>query len=350
MLNGNFTLLNDIKISFTDSGAPPNADDYPTLIILHGGGFGAASFQPIQSLAPEANLRIVALTRRGYTGSTPYTDSEMQGFQEGTREALEGLAVVLVAFMKAFVEKEKIPSSGGIAIMGWSIGNLTTMSLFSNPDGLDPDTKSFLEVHLKHIILYDPPYQALGLDLHPSFHTSRVYSPWTDTSMPTLDDKISKFFYWASSSFEHNPIATLSTTSPDGYDFRQRANPGKCLVDSWSEEDKKKYWEASGVPSDVITFGPEFAALLRQCTSKALFSDSRFLPNLRFTYLYTTRGPWMTVYAYLEVKRLYEEYLRGENASLDMEFVGIEDVGHCAHQESSQRFVEVLRKALARQV
>jgi hypothetical protein len=120
----------------TDSSSPP------------------AGFEPIQSLAPEANLRIVALTRRGYIGSSPYTESELQGFQEGTREALEGLMAVLVAFMRTFVEKEKIPRRGGISIMGWSIGNLTTMSLFSDPGVIDGETRSFLEAYLKDIILY----------------------------------------------------------------------------------------------------------------------------------------------------------------------------------------------------
>ena len=62
------------------------------------------------------------------------------------------MMAVLATFMRTFVEK-KIPRSGGIAIIGWSIGNLTTM-LFSDPDVIERETKTFLEAYLKVIILY----------------------------------------------------------------------------------------------------------------------------------------------------------------------------------------------------
>ncbi|EEB92957.1 hypothetical protein MPER_08457, partial [Moniliophthora perniciosa FA553] len=110
-----YTLFDDNKIRFIDSGAPNTSQKYTTLIILHGTGFTAGGFEGIVSLASSNNLRAVAMNRLGYPGSTPYNQSDLANLQSGKKESLDRIAFVLAAFIKTFIEKENISktSEGG---------------------------------------------------------------------------------------------------------------------------------------------------------------------------------------------------------------------------------------------
>ncbi|KAK7041858.1 hypothetical protein VNI00_008815 [Paramarasmius palmivorus] len=90
MLNGSYSLRDHIRIAFTDSGAPPNLDNYTMLIILHGGRYAAELFP----------LHVANTSDPVPTPNSSYKDFMM---------------AVLATFTRTFVEKEKIPRSGGMA-------------------------------------------------------------------------------------------------------------------------------------------------------------------------------------------------------------------------------------------
>ncbi|KAK7025984.1 hypothetical protein VNI00_015814 [Paramarasmius palmivorus] len=345
LTEGTYTLFDNIKIFFTDSGAPPSSDDYTTVIVLHGSAFVGAGFEALQSLAPTNNIRMVAMNRRGYRGSTPYTDAEIEGFKKGTKGSLNRVGLVIISFLKTFIEREKIPraaSGGGVVVMGWSTGVTFTLSLFSDLDSLDSETRSLLEEYLKHLILYDPPYTSFGYQPPPVF-MSQAYQPWTDTQA-NLEERFNTFFYWISSSFNHDYKA-ISTTSLDGYDLRKRTD--ECVVDSWSPEEVTKYYEPNGLYSElIIRSNPATALQVRENADKALFSR-KLLPKLRITYLNAPRSPWLTVWPYLETKRLYEECLASNVDVRPVEFIVMDGVNHCVHQDQPELFMSFIMKSLS---
>ncbi|KAK7016986.1 hypothetical protein VNI00_018784 [Paramarasmius palmivorus] len=341
-----YTLFDDIKITFTDSGAPSHSNDgYVTLIILHGAGFVSAGFERLQTLAPANKIRIVTLNRRGYQGSTPYTEEEMNGFRAGTKESLGKMMLVLVGFLKTFVEKERIEKisnrdgerRGGIALMGWSIGVLTALSLFDLDQDEDNETYLFLEEYLRDFIVYDPPYLSFGYPLQPAFTSPPAYLPWKDQNLVTPQSVANKFLYWATSSYMHDH-STISPVSLDGYDFRDRTD--ECFVDSWNAEEIDKYFESgsNGLAADIAMFYT-LSSHLRECTEKALFrvhsnytsNSSVFLPNLKFSYLYAPHGPWITVWAFLETKRLCAEAIGADVARNRISFVEMKGANHCRY-------------------
>ncbi|KAJ8092409.1 hypothetical protein PM082_023864 [Marasmius tenuissimus] len=68
---------------FTDTGAPLNSTEYATMVIVHGLGFPGAGFEPLQSQALSSHLRVIALNRRDYPGSTPFSVAELEPLHGG---------------------------------------------------------------------------------------------------------------------------------------------------------------------------------------------------------------------------------------------------------------------------
>ncbi|ESK89692.1 hypothetical protein Moror_16909 [Moniliophthora roreri MCA 2997] len=340
-----YTLFEDIRISFTDSGAPPNANKYTTLIVVHGTGFLGAGFAAMQALAPANNLRVVAMDRRGYRGSTPFTEPEMEDFRNGKRDSVDRLMRVFVAFLVSFIEKEKIPKlqeGGGVGVMGWSSGVITALSIFSDPDTMGPETYSMLEEYLKDVILYDPPYLALGYPLHPDFQSPAAYVPWNDPKATPPEEKYGRFAYWVSCYYEHDHTI-ISTQGLDGYDLRSRTN--RCLAETWSEEQAKMFIDANAIPVEFdVRSHPSMQLHIRRNTERALF-DKKLFPRVKLTYLYAPESPWTTVWAYLETKRLYME--RNADDVRSLEFVEMKGANHFIHQISPEDFMAYVVKPLS---
>ncbi|TFY61623.1 hypothetical protein EVJ58_g4397 [Rhodofomes roseus] len=174
-------IANDIEFHYTDSGVPPLQDvPYITLIAVHGMGYnnGASHtlncfltmpssmvgiFKRVQELAQDANLRIVAVNRRQYAGSTPVPDAEsavlVSGSDEQKAEFLAARGLELAQFAVTFIRKEGTPpistdsKGGGVALLGWSSGNTATLAMIANVDRLPSDMQSCLAVHLRALIM-----------------------------------------------------------------------------------------------------------------------------------------------------------------------------------------------------
>lgn len=172
-------LPDGIDIFYTDSGAPSDSTDYTTLVILHGSAFTGrkhhtsvfsgtpvlsvhcilieASFKKLHGYAHALNLRTVVWNRRDYPGSTKYTDAELDDLKNGRQEFIDRLAVQLGQFLEQFIEEEHIPKisanrkSGGLAIMGWSMGIASVIPLFSSKELVH---HSLLEPYVKDLIIY----------------------------------------------------------------------------------------------------------------------------------------------------------------------------------------------------
>lgn len=123
-----------------------------------------ATFRPTLRLATEHNLRIVAVNRRHYPHSSPYTDEELDRVKNGDLEAHEdfakGRAREYATFMKEFIVQNNTPraaennDSGGIVLMSWSGGNYYGLQILAFADAIDAETRVAIEPFFRKLIIY----------------------------------------------------------------------------------------------------------------------------------------------------------------------------------------------------
>lgn len=164
----------DIKFTLTDSGPPPNTENYTTLLIVHGHTYHAGMssvlldfselkadldlFKKLGPLAKASAVRVICVNRREYNGSTPHTPEELRVYKAGGDEertmllSEEGRNLALC--MDAVIQKCAIPAAGHVALVGWSLGNTFTMAVMASIASLPYDSKYRLKESIKSFILW----------------------------------------------------------------------------------------------------------------------------------------------------------------------------------------------------
>ncbi|KZT64253.1 hypothetical protein DAEQUDRAFT_718308 [Daedalea quercina L-15889] len=162
------------ELTYTDSGLPSSTSDAPyvTVFAVHGIIFNNLVFKRLQALAPAANLRIVAINRRGFGGSTPMSEHLANllasGSDEEKRQASDILCNEVLYFVDAFIQKEGIPpissdrQGGGFALLGWSAGCGYVTRAVSNIHSYPSEMQARLAQYIRALIIEDPPSAALG--------------------------------------------------------------------------------------------------------------------------------------------------------------------------------------------
>ncbi|KAM5538629.1 hypothetical protein V8D89_007658 [Ganoderma adspersum] len=174
---------------YEDSGIPGTSTDYVTVVLIHGTCFHSEGH----------NLRLVLLNLRGYPGSTPYSEEELKCFEGSADEqksAVRARGLEIAAFLRWFVETEKIPEchvggGGGLSLLSWSGGNCQTLSMLANADTLPEGTQKVLDGYFRTLIMYgmgtaffDPKLSPEDQAHHFALAVSSYYPPFT------LPDKI----------------------------------------------------------------------------------------------------------------------------------------------------------------
>lgn len=112
--------------------------------------------------AAENNVRLVALNRRDYPETTPYSSEELAALSSNdiaVREnALRETGLQFGAFLAWFISTHGTPPvtespsgdrEGGIAFVAWSLGHTSAAPLIACPDLLPENQRSLLETHLR---------------------------------------------------------------------------------------------------------------------------------------------------------------------------------------------------------
>ena len=193
--------INDAPTEFfyRDSGVPMVQDrPYTTIVAVHGLGWNSREgpkyalvyshyvlgchipdiFSRLLPLATASHVRLVILNRRGYYGSTPYSKEEIAGIAAAERDEahagttrldckhyltfMQQRGAEIARFLSWFIDKEKIPprsndesgANGGISLLGWALGNTTTLSLLALANTLDPGLMKKLEKHLRKVVIF----------------------------------------------------------------------------------------------------------------------------------------------------------------------------------------------------
>lgn len=127
-----------------------------------------ASFLSMFPFASSYNLRLIALNLRDYPGSTPYSPSELDALCSPGRDvdqqkaAIRTLGLEISAFLKHIFTTAGLPEIsesdgrklGGVVLMSWSLGNIWTLSMLTNAEHLDHETKVILPSYLRTLVMY----------------------------------------------------------------------------------------------------------------------------------------------------------------------------------------------------
>ena len=100
------------------------------------------TFSRLLPLAKNRKLRVIAPNRRDYSGSTLFTEKELDQLKSTDKHAnlmfFRNRGLELAKFIAWAVKNlglpRKVPEAGGhggISVMGWSLGNATTMAFLS---------------------------------------------------------------------------------------------------------------------------------------------------------------------------------------------------------------------------
>ncbi|KAL0062747.1 hypothetical protein AAF712_010369 [Marasmius tenuissimus] len=346
-----YRLVGDIDIFFTDSGAPPNSTDYTTLLVLHGSAFNGRQYHFLFSMASKGftttlthlNLRTILWNRRDYPGSTRYTDAELEDLTEGRKVFMDKIGQQIADFIVQFIEKENIPQAspdfkaGGVAVMGWSMGTASVMTLFSDPTIISPEVYGVLEKYVRDLILDDPPYLSFGYEVPKDVKT---YDPWTDPDCKTPEELYQNFGFWVSSFYDHkNPhIGNL-------VDLDMRKRGDEYTVTKWTEEEFNKYYTAdAAVRSELKMYVEPMQTVLRDMAQKVFYDEKlikSYFPKVKITLIVGTRTNWHCIWGPMENKRRYDAHIaQAGKTARPVELYPIEGGNHFAHWEAPKTLLE----------
>ncbi|KAF9801423.1 hypothetical protein IEO21_10112 [Rhodonia placenta] len=189
-------------LNYIDSGVPHNpvsSTSYVTIFIVHGSVYTAPVFQKVMALAANYGLRIVGINRRDYPGSTPFSHSELAvlsgGSDDERADFVRARGLEIATFVDRFIENQGVPpisedgKSGGIALLGWSLGSAFVLSTISCCDTWPTELQSRLKTHLRALILQ-----------------SKAWSPQIDTTIQE-SDRDPLFTQWITSYFHHGDLS-----------------------------------------------------------------------------------------------------------------------------------------------
>ncbi|KAF8215076.1 hypothetical protein K438DRAFT_1955069 [Mycena galopus ATCC 62051] len=309
-----------IEFFFTDSGAPGNALDYTTLILVHGhtyhgGKFSVSAtlfiftkslalFRKLLPLAAARSLRIVCINRREYPGSTPHIAEELRVYTSGTDQERATLmneaGINLALAVDGIIQQCSLQSAGGVALCGWSLGNSFIMAAMASVFCLPSETTKRLQSVIQTFILWDPPSQALGMPSPP-----KGYIPLYDQDLAPAARGLA-FGKWVTSYFTHGD---LSTRDPDQLNYRDTDPSRKPTFDDTPIEELLSIVDMSvGDKCDTILVEPPFAAVLSALTEKALFDPEirAAWRGTKVSYMYATATSWNGYLALWDIERRVE--------------------------------------------
>ncbi|KIK27223.1 hypothetical protein PISMIDRAFT_22191 [Pisolithus microcarpus 441] len=266
-LAGTVKIAGDVEFFYEESGLNGlDPTNYTTVVFIHGMGFSG-----------------VSLYRRGYGLSTPWSEKELDLLQSSDKEdhkaylRLAGLQIV--RFLLTFAASQSIPryskeqKTGGVILLGWSIGGAYSNAALANLDALATEEFRDLESYLHTVIYYDMSLVATGLQ-SPRPYQSFLFAP-------TVEERWEIFKQWISSFFAHPNVYSHDSSDLELVHPRQD-KPGSLhgLTDEEVAEMTAPQMYATHDAATLVIKVEVFADLVR----RALFDKqyaSQYLPDLK---------------------------------------------------------------------
>ncbi|VDB85343.1 unnamed protein product [Peniophora sp. CBMAI 1063] len=348
------TLSDAVQFFYEDSGAGKGS--YLTIVCVHGSAFTAGIFGQMMAFAAENNVRLVALNRRDYPQTTPYSGEELTALNNddnGIREdALRATGLQYGAFLAWFISTHNLPPrtetptgncEGGIALVAWSLGHTSACPLIACPDLLPGDQRDLLDTHLRVYCTLDAPGTSFGLSPPTTYH------PLTEEDVPQ-PERLSRFEQWVSAYYTHNSEAlkthdpTLLDVSPMPYPTPEdNADRSPTLFAMDPQAKASMAWPIPLATSELYLFTMP-REVVYEHTRRAILDEvtAEVLPRCRFVLIWSGRGNWASVAGAWGVEKLRNEYDKQGKAARPFEIVELPWANHFPHWDDPERTVKFL--------
>ncbi|KAK0224192.1 hypothetical protein IW262DRAFT_879465 [Armillaria fumosa] len=218
IINGSLVVnsTTGVHLAYLDTGPPSHTSSYTTIFAVHGMVYTNLIFQKVMSVASSNGVRFVAIQRRPFPGSTPFTDEELNvtltggsGDEERNFE-IEMRGHEIASFVDIFIQNHNLPrvssdgNNGGVSLLGWSVGGGYVVAAIASIGTLPVDVQTRLGAYVRSMIVYEAAPIVLGLPT-----PSQNWAPLVDTTMPE-DLRLPAFGQWCTGYFDHGNI-TLSS-------------------------------------------------------------------------------------------------------------------------------------------
>ncbi|CAK5282969.1 unnamed protein product [Mycena citricolor] len=330
------TLESGVSFSYTDSAVPEsNKTDYVTLLLIHGGMFHNGNLAAIGS---SNHVRVIALNRREYPGSSPYSPQELDLLTRGSEaqksQLLAEMGRDLALFIAGVAASLSLP--GSIAVVGWSVGSLMVLSIAASMDMLPEDARQTLTTSVRSMILFrhaEGPSVAYGMP-----DPEGIDIPPMMDLMAADADQESSITRWLLSFFAHGD---LSKHDPRNLQYnvtdsiRLPTIPMDGITDFTAST---KY--------DGILISPRFHSVTAKLLDKSLFDShvrGELWKDTEFFVVTGSADSWTTIYASWKL----EERMRMEaKPECKITFKMIEGANHFFMIEDPQGAVDCFKACI----
>ncbi|KAM6504024.1 Alpha/Beta hydrolase fold [Amanita muscaria] len=329
--------LSGIEFAYTDSGVP-SQPQYATIIAVHGMIFCAPVFKRAQEVAFKRGVRFIAINRRNYPGSTPFTPEEFhtleQGSSEEKAEFWRDRGHEIAVFIDAFIKENNIPpipndgQSGGIILLGWSLGCGEANTTVAHVDTLPPLLCSRLAAYIRALILYDASPRVLGLPV-----TVNEWGPFHGERIPP-ELRAQASLQWTTAYFEHGD---LSARDPNALSFTLPSTGRPVTIHNMSQSDQEEIIQLQELANDS-TFIRHLTDQRRDAYRKAFYDSSirQLLPNMKVSYIVGEQSHSVMISGLWDVQKEADE---NKNVSIDFRLVP--GFNHFAHWDEPERAVDL---------
>ncbi|TCD64854.1 hypothetical protein EIP91_003558 [Steccherinum ochraceum] len=193
-------------LAIYDSGAPEGAENYTTLVVMHGLVFTIASFAPLLQYVRKYNVRLILVNRRGYPGTMPFNEEDMAQLKvaydgpspesaNAVRAHLQARVKEIYELLASLILKEDIKENS-IILSAWSLGTMFINSFLAYGPNVAVGNVNVV-AYIKRVTVYDAPFICMG---YPPY--AGGYSPIRDPEL-SAEEGIKRFPFWVSGYYKH---------------------------------------------------------------------------------------------------------------------------------------------------
>jgi len=328
---------------FYDSGKLDSAN-YTTVVFLHGSAFNAKNFDRVHTHAAANNMRVIALQRRNYPGSSPYTEAEIVEMKNGSKSILDGFAISMAYFINYLAHNLSIPKvsqdrkSGGVALVSWSMAALVAMPLFSDLEVIPSELHPVLEDYVKDLVFYEPSELSLGFNVP----ENSLYQPFSDPKYETMAEKFMNFVFWVDHYFK---FPANWNGDINALDSEKRENCG--TFDGWPIGDVMNIIDINAANYDMPFCFEPMQIKIREMTRRVFFDKSlvsRILPQVSCLYISCRSSIYFCHWGAYKFRQMYDEHVAKGERVRPVHFVYL-DANHFAHIDHPDELLKAIKGA-----
>ena len=125
-----------------------------------------AIFHPLLPYASKYRVRLVFVNMRGFPGSSEFSQEELNALGStdpdvqtaATHAVGQNIALCLQHLIRTLalppITESEGKRTGGVALLGWSLGNFPTLAMLASGHQLSDETRDILGRYLRTVVMY----------------------------------------------------------------------------------------------------------------------------------------------------------------------------------------------------